>query len=84
MSDVEQGGRVIALVPPTAPVPMPRRLTNAAGLIRLFYLDAATGEPLVTERWVSKHVPGKIRASYTKVLWDVEEVQKWIAKRSAA
>lgn len=72
------------LVAPTPPVPLPRQTTNAAGLIALFFTDAVTGQPMVSERWVREHVPGKRRVSHNMALWFVDEVRAWLETEAAA
>jgi hypothetical protein len=70
------------LEPRTPTVPQPRPMTNAAGLIRRFWMDG--DQPLVTEKWVRSHVPGKLRLSHSRVFWVIADVAAWLEKERAA
>ena len=39
------------------------------------------GRKLVTDRWVRKTVPGKVRVSHSVVFWYYDDVVKWLASR---
>lgn len=63
---------------PVAPLEPPRgRLISARSIINRYYLDADSGEPLVTERWIRDNMPYKQDLSHSRVAWydtDVAEI----------
>jgi hypothetical protein len=73
----------VKLVPKSEPIPLPRPATDARGVVARFFTDAVSGKPMVTEKWVRNNVPGKRRVSYNRVLWYLEDVQRWLDGRAA-
>lgn len=76
--------RPLRSVPPTPPAPpleAPRgRRITAEGIIKRHYLDAETGDPIVTVRWVRDNMPYKEKLSHARVAWFVDDVDAIVAE----
>lgn len=72
----------LRLEPPAtlASIPAPRRRIDAVGVVKEFF-TMHDGRKLVTDRWVRKTVPGKVRVSHSVVFWYYDDVVKWLASR---
>lgn len=74
----------LELVAPTKPLSRPRGpLMTAQQIVRDFFTPT-DGPPLVSDKWVRANVPGKIRLSYSKVVWYRDDVVAFIDSRKAA
>lgn len=72
-----------SLVTTSAPPPLvaPRgRLIMAEGIVKRHYLDAETGKPLVSTRWVRDNMPYKLSLSHSRVAWYENDVAAVIAE----
>ena len=54
-------------------LPVPARLLNASEVVELL-----RGE--VSEDWVRRNVPGKVRLGHRTVLWRARDVLTWLEK----